>query len=50
MKNMYVVGISRDGRGAIVHWTQKVESKEQAEEIMVEWQAVGITNLQIVRV
>lgn len=50
MKKMYVVGISRDARGAIVRWTQLVKNIEQAEEVACEWEATGIEQIQIINV
>lgn len=50
MKKMYVVGIGRDGRGAIVHWTQMVKDINQAKEVAAEWETYGIKNVQIINV
>lgn len=47
MKKVYVVGISRDGRGVIVHWTQMAKDIEQAKEIVAEWELTGIININI---
>lgn len=46
---MYVIGMSRDGHGAIVKWVQKVETTEQAKEVSENWQAAGIINVEIIK-
>lgn len=47
MEKVYVAGISRDGHGAIVHWTQMAKDIEQAKEIAAEWALAGIININI---
>ena len=46
---MYVIGMSRDGNGAIVKWAQKVETAEHAKEVSKNWQAAGIINVEIIK-